>query len=57
MKRWMQSATEIVNTSWLDELNMDRPTTLTRPAASLAFRDNDCNGNGRPHRQLPLGVL
>jgi len=56
---WMQSGNMmIVNTSWLDELGMDMPTTLAETRTMFeAFRDNDMNGNGDATDEIPLGSL
>lgn len=44
-----------INTDWLEALNLDMPTTLDEYKECLiAFRDNDCNGNGDPNDEIPL---
>lgn len=44
-----------INTEWLDALGLDMPTTLDEYKECLiAFRDNDCNGNGDPNDEIPL---
>jgi len=55
---WMQAGhMMIVNTSWLDDLGMDMPTTLADYKTMLeAFRDNDMNGNGNATDEIPLGI-
>lgn len=44
-----------VNQEWLDQLNMDIPTTTEEFYQMLkAFKENDMNGNGDPTDELPL---
>ena len=44
-----------INTDWLDALGLDMPTTLDEYKECLiAFRDNDCNGNGDPNDEIPF---
>lgn len=45
----------VINTDWLEALNMDMPTTVDKLHDVLvAFRDNDMNGNGDPTDEIPL---
>lgn len=44
-----------INKVWLDNLGLEVPTTLEEYKECLiAFRDNDCNGNGDPNDEIPL---
>lgn len=44
-----------INQTWLDNLNLDMPTTLDELYDVLvAFRDEDANGNGDPSDEIPL---
>ena len=44
-----------VNTVWLDNLNLEAPTTIDEFTEMLrAFRDQDANGNGDPSDEIPL---
>lgn len=44
-----------INKVWLDQLGLAVPTTLSEVHDVLvAFRDNDCNGNGDPSDEVPL---
>ena len=44
-----------INQAWLDRLNLSMPRTLTDLKKVLAaFRDNDCNGNGKTNDEIPL---
>lgn len=44
-----------INTDWLDALGLDMPTTLDEfKECLIAFRDNDCNGNGDPNDEIPF---
>ncbi|MCR4588756.1 MAG: extracellular solute-binding protein [Lachnospiraceae bacterium] len=44
-----------INKSWLDTLGLSMPTTIDELHDVLvAFRDNDCNGNGDPSDEIPL---
>lgn len=56
---WMQSGNMmIINTSWMDELNLAMPKDLNEFKAVLkAFKDNDCNGNGDKTDEVPLYSL
>ena len=45
----------MINKDWLDVVGMDIPTTLDElEQVLIAFRDNDCNGNGDPSDEIPL---
>ena len=45
----------IINKAWLDQLNMEVPTTMDELHEVLcAFRDNDMNGNGDPTDEIPM---
>jgi len=44
-----------INMQWLDAVNMDMPTTIDELHDVLvAFKENDCNGNGDPTDEIPL---
>jgi len=44
-----------INKNWLEAVNMEMPTTIDELHDVLvAFRDNDCNGNGDPSDEIPL---
>lgn len=44
-----------INTSWLDRLGLEIPTTIEEYRETLrAFRDEDANGNGDPNDEIPL---
>lgn len=44
-----------INKVWLDSLGLEVPTTLEEYKQCLiAFRDNDCNGNGDPNDEIPF---
>lgn len=44
-----------INQQWLDALNLAMPRTLDDLKAVLkAFRDSDCNGNGKTDDEIPL---
>lgn len=44
-----------INKVWLDKLNLEVPTTLSQLHDVLvAFRDNDCNGNGDASDEVPM---
>jgi len=44
-----------INRQWLDAVNMDMPTTIDELYDVLvAFKENDCNGNGDPTDEIPL---
>ena len=44
-----------VNQEWLDQLDMETPTTTEEFYQMLkAFKENDMNGNGDPDDELPL---
>ena len=48
-------ATMMINKQWLDTLGLQAPTTLDEfKEVLIAFRDNDCNGNGDPSDEIPL---
>lgn len=45
------------NVKWLEQLNMEAPTTLDTFVEMLkAFRDNDMNGNGDATDEIPMSV-
>lgn len=45
-----------INTKWLENLNMEVPTTIEEfKEVLIAFRDEDPNGNGE-HDEIPLGI-
>lgn len=44
-----------INKAWLDQLQMDVPTTLEEFTEVLrAFKENDMNGNGDPDDEIPF---
>lgn len=44
-----------INQEWLDNLGLEVPTTLDEfKQCLIAFRDNDCNGNGDPNDEIPF---
>lgn len=44
-----------INREWLDAVNMEMPTTIDELHDVLvAFKENDCNGNGDPDDEIPL---
>jgi len=44
-----------INTQWLEAVHMDMPTTIDELHDVLvAFKENDCNGNGDPTDEIPL---
>jgi putative aldouronate transport system substrate-binding protein len=44
-----------INTAWLDKLDLEMPTTIDELHDVLvAFKENDCNGNGDPNDEIPL---
>lgn len=44
-----------INKEWLAAVNMDMPTTIDELHDILvAFKENDCNGNGNPSDEIPL---
>jgi len=46
-----------INEAWLNDLGMEMPTTLDEfKECLIAFRDNDCNGNGDNTDEIPLLV-
>ncbi len=47
----------MINTRWLEKLNMEEPKTLDEFVEMLrAFRDNDMNGNGDTTDEIPMSV-
>lgn len=56
---WMPHGSNmIINQNWLDELDLEMPTTLAEFETVLqAFKDNDCNGNGDATDEVPLYAL
>lgn len=45
----------IINKTWLDNLNLEVPTTIEELEAVLqAFKDQDANGNGDPNDEIPF---
>lgn len=46
-----------MNYQWLENLKLEVPTTLDEFYDVLvAFRDNDCNGNGDPNDEWPINI-
>jgi len=44
-----------INKAWLDAVNMEMPTTIDElHDVLLAFKENDCNGNGDATDEIPL---
>lgn len=44
-----------INKEWLDAVGMDMPETIDELHDVLvAFKENDCNGNGDPNDEIPL---
>jgi putative aldouronate transport system substrate-binding protein len=44
-----------INKAWLDKLGLQMPTTVNELHDVLvAFKENDCNGNGNPNDEIPL---
>lgn len=54
--KWPDSNTVMfINKVWLDKLGLPVPTTLSELKSTLiAFRDNDCNGNGDATDEVPM---
>ncbi len=54
--KWPDSNTVMfVNKVWLDKVGKEVPTTLSElKDVLIAFRDNDCNGNGDPSDEVPM---
>lgn len=45
----------IINKTWLDNLNLEVPTTLDELYTVLkAFKEQDANGNGDPNDEIPI---
>ncbi|MDR2397575.1 MAG: extracellular solute-binding protein [Spirochaetaceae bacterium] len=45
----------VINTRWLERLGLEVPTTLEELTTVLrAFKEQDANGNGDPHDEIPL---
>lgn len=45
-----------INQKWLDNLNLDTPTTVDEWYEVLkAFKEQDANGNGDPNDEIPFG--
>lgn len=46
-----------INYQWIENLGLEIPTTIDELYEVLvAFRDNDCNGNGDPNDEWPINV-
>ena len=44
-----------INQTWLDNLGLEKPTTLSElKNVLIAFRDNDANGNGNASDEVPM---
>lgn len=54
--KWPDTNTVMfINKVWLDKLGLPVPTTLSELKKTLiAFRDNDCNGNGDATDEVPM---
>ncbi len=51
MKMW-------INTEWLENLNLEMPTTTEELYQVLkAFKEKDANGNGDPNDEIPLSTI
>lgn len=47
-----------INTDWLKAVNMEMPTTIDELHDVLvAFKEQDCNGNGDPDDEIPLSFM
>ena len=47
-----------VNKTWMDNLGLSMPNTPEEfKQVLIAFRDNDCNGNGDPNDEIPFAFL
>lgn len=47
-----------INQQWLDNLNLEMPTTLDELEIVLkAFKEQDANGNGNPNDEIPLSFM
>lgn len=54
----LRSQRMFVNQTWLDNLGLERPTTVDEFYDMLvAFAENDANGNGDPSDEIPLSAL
>lgn len=52
------SGTMLINKTWLDNLNLEMPTTWDElEAVLLAFRDGDPNGNGDTTDEIPMNFM
>ena len=54
--KWPETTTVMfINKTWLDQLNLQMPTTFSElKNVLIAFRDEDANGNGDPNDEIPL---
>lgn len=54
--KWPDSNTVLfINKTWLDNLSLQVPTTLSElKTVLMAFKDQDANGNGDPNDEVPL---
>ena len=56
-KPYLVSRTMQINTRWLENLNLDVPTTLDEFTDVLrAFKNFDANGNGDPNDEIPYSA-
>ena len=47
-----------INTDWLEAVNMEMPSTIDELHDVLvAFKENDCNGNGDPTDEIPMSFM
>ena len=54
--KWPDTNTVLfINQTWLDNLGLEKPTTLSElKEVLIAFRDNDANGNGDATDEIPM---
>jgi len=54
--KWPSTNTVMfINTQWLENLNLEKPTTYSElEEVLLAFKEQDANGNGDPNDEIPL---
>ena len=54
--KWPSTNTVMfINKQWLDNLNLEKPTTFTElEEVLLAFKEQDANGNGDPNDEVPM---
>jgi len=54
--KWPSTNTVMfINKQWLENLNLEKPTTFTElEEVLLAFKEQDANGNGDPNDEVPM---